>query len=98
MRRVGLKRQIAKLVDDQQLRLGQRGELLIKPALAWCFRCASDFSWPVFCGYRPVQKVVGGLEVPGAACVTRTRDPRITKTADGVFQELAQFGAACFKL
>ena len=34
MRGVGLERQIAKLIDDQQLRLGEADQLLVKPLLA----------------------------------------------------------------
>src|SRR5258708_12159919 len=34
MRSIGLKRQIAELVDDQQLRLAEKGEAHLHPALA----------------------------------------------------------------
>ena len=34
MRRIGLERQIAELVDNQQLRLAEMGEAVLQPALA----------------------------------------------------------------
>src|SRR3954453_14789154 len=42
MRRVGLQRQVAEFIDDQQLWLRQREQFLVQAPLAMCFGEASD--------------------------------------------------------